>query len=867
MRQRILSVTLAFCLCVATQSVAHAWQKDPLPQEDVLADGSTDGSDTSDDVITVSQEGSSPQEDSPMERSAAGLVTRDNIIPTPTEVYEAMIALKDQEGYKEGTTWTNYEPYPDTNGDYKWKGGPLNGSNISAVGCVAFAFILSDAAFGELPARMYAAGEFTYEDIKVGDILRVSNDAHTVIVLEVSDAGVVIAEGNNNSKVHWGRAISKEDVLKNTDHYITRYPEGYISPNDPEANESIGSGTLEGGLAWNLTKAGTLTISGSGAMPDLSSATDQEWSQNSGKIRKVVIGEGVTNIGSCSFWDCGVLSVEIPSSVTTIGNSAFRGSSIIAVSVPSSVETIGDNAFYGCPNLSSVIVSEGVRTIEQNAFRACTSLTSIALPSSIEKVGAAAFFQCGEMMSATFAPGNNQVELGDNLFTQCYKLMRVTLPSRINCIGEGMFQNCLMLTDVEISQGAQSIGGSAFASSALTTVVIPDSVTTIGIAAFSSCPLTDIYFTGSEAQWKSVRKIGDTESAVLKVTMHYDHIPTPSPEPSPSVSPSPSPSPGVSPSPSPSPDVTTSPSPSPSVSPSPSPNPGVTTSPSPKPDGDGGNNDSTSDNNTDDSTSDNNTDGSTSDNDTDGSNGDNNTDGSENDDNDNDSDTDDNDDDTDDESRVPIARGKTFTTSKITYKVTKVGKEVELTTSSSAAAKVTVNTVTGPDGVVYKVTSIKSKALQGNKKMTRLTIGANVKTIKASAFSGCTKLTTVVFGKNVATIGASAFKGCTALRKTLTLPDSVKTIGESAFSGCDKITAVTIGKTSRASLTTIGKSALKGCKRLNKVTIRSKKLASVGKQTFKGTGSKLKVKVPSRQLTKYRRILKKAGLKTKQITK
>ena len=53
---------------------------------------------------------------------------------------------------------------------------PYRDPFLSAVGCVAFAFILSDAAFGSLPARMYAAGEFTYEDIKVGDILRVRND-------------------------------------------------------------------------------------------------------------------------------------------------------------------------------------------------------------------------------------------------------------------------------------------------------------------------------------------------------------------------------------------------------------------------------------------------------------------------------------------------------------------------------------------------------------------------------------------------------------------------------------------------------------------------------------------------------------------
>ena len=510
MKQRILAAALVLCLCISSQSVAYAWQEPLLMQGDVL-----------------------------VEESISGMVTRDGAIPTPTEVYEAMTALKEQDGYKEGTPWTNDEPYSDSKGYYHWKGGPLGGANISAVGCVAFAFILSDAAFGSLPARMYAEGEFTYEDIKVGDILRVSNDVHTVIVLEVTDAGVVVAEGNistgdHKGKVHWGRTISKEEVMSNTSHYITRYPEGYISPDDPTANDIIGSGTLEGGLSWSLTKAGTLTISGKGAMPDFSSTGDQPWNDNGSKIRKVVIGDGVTSIGSCAFWNCGVLSAEISPSVTTIGNSAFRSSSVISVTIPSSVKTIGDSAFRECENLSSVTVSEGVEKIDQNAFRACKSLTSIALPASIGEVGAAAFFQCQALKSATFAAGDKQVKLGDNMFTQCYYLMSVKLPQNIDCIGEGMFQNCLMLAGVEIPQGAESIGMSAFAScSGLTTVIIPDSVTTIGIAAFASCPLTDIYFTGSETQWNSISKMGDTASAVSKVKIHYNYTPPVIPDPDP----------------------------------------------------------------------------------------------------------------------------------------------------------------------------------------------------------------------------------------------------------------------------------------------------------------------------------------------
>ena len=627
MKQRVLSVALALCLIMSSQSVAYAFQETPAPEtvisqetpseEEVIPQETPEGTDPSADVTPSPQETPSEEEVIPQEtpegmdpRVSATpdetisllnypttlMTARDGTIPTPAEAYAAMIALRDQEEYKEGTTWTDYEPYSDAK-YYYWKGGNLDGHRISAVGCVAFAFILSDAAFGSLPARMYAAGEFSYEDIKVGDILRVHNDTHTVIVLEVNDAGVVVAEGNistgdHKGKVHWGRAISKEEVTANTSHYITRYPENYIPPDDPDANVSIASGNLDGGLAWNLTKAGTLTISGQGAMPDFGSIGDQPWSTNSDKIRKVVIENGVTSVGSCAFWNCDVLSAEISTSVTAIGNSAFRSSGIISVTIPSSAKTIGDSAFRECENLSSVTVCEGVETIEQNAFRSCTKLASIALPSTIGEVGAAAFIQCQNMSSATFAPGSRQVKLGDDLFAECFYLVRVTLPVNIDRISDRMFKSCLMLAGVEIPQGAESIGESAFASSGVTTVIIPDSVTMIGIAAFSACPLSDIYFTGSQEQWNRVSKIGDTAAAVSKATIHYNYVPmAPSPTPGSSPDPGTSPAPGTSPDPGTSPAPGTSPSPAPGTSPVPSAGPALTPDP-----GDDGTNDNNTDN-------------------------------------------------------------------------------------------------------------------------------------------------------------------------------------------------------------------------------------------------------------------------------
>ena len=605
MKRRVLSVALALCLCISSQSVAFASQEVPAatstPVQDEEAvptqtpekpDGNEEATavpkatpdeeataipkETPGEEVTAApqetptpvQEGDAVPAETPGGATPSGYVgatpqntptasPKESSLPeetprsndmhvdelTYTSVYEAMIALKEDERYQEGTAWTDYTPYEGSN-LYRWKGGTLGGVNIVASGCVAFAFTLSDAAFGSLKNRMYANGQFEFEDIKVGDILRVNNDGHTVIVLEVYDESVVVAEGNYDGKIHWGRGMTKDEVMRDTSHYITRYPAGFIPSDDPEANDSIDHGSLEGGLNWNLTKAGILTISGQGAMPDYSSASEQPWINYNSQIRKVVIEDGVTSIGSCAFWNCGVIQVEISASVTSIGNSAFRQSDIVSVTIPSGVKTIGDNAFYSCTNLSSVTVSEGVETIRQSAFYGCTGLTAIALPASIGEVGAAAFFQCTKMISASFAPGSKRVTLGDNMFSSCYNLVSVTLPKEIDRIGDGMFLNCLMLAGVEIPQGAESIGMRAFASSGVTVVIIPDSVTTIGTAAFEGSGLNEIYFTGTEAQWKTIHKMGDT--AVPEVTIHYefdpsgsDPIPSPAPTNVPGATPVP----------------------------------------------------------------------------------------------------------------------------------------------------------------------------------------------------------------------------------------------------------------------------------------------------------------------------------------
>lgn len=120
----------------------------------------------------------------------------------------------------------------------------------------------------------------------------------------------------------------------------------------------IFGGTCGSNLKWVLDDAGTLIISGTGAMDDFTSAT-MPWASCKADIKSVVMEEGVTDIGDYAFSGCGNLtSVTIPDSVTQIGASAFENcGSLGYIMLHPGVTGIGDGAFNGCSSLTDVYYS------------------------------------------------------------------------------------------------------------------------------------------------------------------------------------------------------------------------------------------------------------------------------------------------------------------------------------------------------------------------------------------------------------------------------------------------------------------------------------------------------------------------------
>ena len=128
---------------------------------------------------------------------------------------------------------------------------------------------------------------------------------------------------------------------------------GYSNfPVGPTLTEETASGSCGEALTWSLSTAGDLTISGTGDMADFA-ATGAPWAEYRDQIKLVILGQGVTSIGSSAFQDCKNLeTVSLPGSLTALGKAAFlRCGELTNVKLPASLKSVGEDCFTGCEKL------------------------------------------------------------------------------------------------------------------------------------------------------------------------------------------------------------------------------------------------------------------------------------------------------------------------------------------------------------------------------------------------------------------------------------------------------------------------------------------------------------------------------------
>ena len=228
------------------------------------------------------------------------------------------------------------------------------------------------------------------------------------------------------------------------------------------------SGSCGDGVTYIYkTSTGTLTIiksgEGTGKMNNYTTTTAQPWRPYYDKIKKVVIGNGVTSIGNYAFYPfLNLANVTIPNSVTSIGEYAFASceTALKSITIPISVTSIGKGAFSSCNSLISINIPNELTTIEANTFEYCTSLKSVNIPNSVKSIGKEAFQWCSSITA-------------------------ITIPNAVTSIEDLTFFSCSSLKSVTIPNTVTNIGSNAFSYSGLNSVIIPNCY--IGNAAFHDC--------------------------------------------------------------------------------------------------------------------------------------------------------------------------------------------------------------------------------------------------------------------------------------------------------------------------------------------------------------------------------------------
>ncbi|MBQ9516547.1 MAG: leucine-rich repeat protein [Eubacterium sp.] len=169
------------------------------------------------------------------------------------------------------------------------------------------------------------------------------------------------------------------------------------------ADGSGNCGTNGDNVTWTLSGS-TLTInkgsSGEARMADFvnGGATRPGWYDSRTSITKIVIEEGVVNIGAYAFDGCSNLTEIDFGTIDTIGNHAFHDcTSLKSVSLPSTFNWMYSAVFDGCTALESAYLGERwwtEGTVPDYFFNNCTSLRVIRMGSKFTGFNTGALNNC-----------------------------------------------------------------------------------------------------------------------------------------------------------------------------------------------------------------------------------------------------------------------------------------------------------------------------------------------------------------------------------------------------------------------------------------------------------------------------------------
>lgn len=216
-------------------------------------------------------------------------------------------------------------------------------------------------------------------------------------------------------------------------------------------------------------------ISGTG------NAAQTPWGNISYKVTKIVVEEGITELGNNLF------------AQTYSMGSLLYFENVQEISLPSTLRRIGDSCFYMGNTRNP-------------------KLTSITVPAAVQTIGKNAFQYQKNVITLNFENGSKLTSIGDNAFDSMTSVKSIDLPDSVRVIGNGTFYGTK--AKINLNEGLLEIGGSAFQSGSFESLTIPSTVIKIG---------SDILY--SVTNLKVVTNLSKTNQTVEKQNQYISSNP------------------------------------------------------------------------------------------------------------------------------------------------------------------------------------------------------------------------------------------------------------------------------------------------------------------------------------------------------
>ncbi len=270
-------------------------------------------------------------------------------------------------------------------------------------------------------------------------------------------------------------------------------------------------------LEWAILGDGTLSVTGTGEMWDMTS-DGAPWSDYIDDIVALDIAEGVTTIGAGAFAYCDGITgtVTLPSTLTAIGDEAFMGCTGITgiAGIPSGVTYIGASAFGGATALGGTLtIPEGVDEIGDYAF-ADTAFEGVYFEERNVSFGSGVFARTGEGL-VIYGYANSTADTYASANGHTFSALREMLYSGfcgtdatweawsdgvLVISGTGAIENYSdgtdtpwyahrdLITSIVVEEGITAIGTAAFRYLGnVKSATLPNTLTKIGAYAFDYC--------------------------------------------------------------------------------------------------------------------------------------------------------------------------------------------------------------------------------------------------------------------------------------------------------------------------------------------------------------------------------------------